>query len=322
MQRRRTVLKGIAAGAAGLALPKLATAQAYPERPVTLIVPWAPGGSTDIFMRNLAELASRHLGQRIVIDNRGGAGGTLGPAQMAANAKGDGYTIAQMPITMFRYPHMTKTNFNVLTDFTWIIHLTGYTFGVVVKADAPWKTFREFLAHAKANPGKVTYSTPGNGTSLHITMEDIAKREGIEWIQVPFKGNSEANAALMGGHVMATADSTGWAELVDAGRLRLLCTWGPKRTRRWPNVPTLTDLGWPIVSNSPFGVAGPKGMDPKVVKVLHDAFRKALEDPEFQKTLDRFDQDIIYMDSDAYARFARKTYEEEGEIVRRMGLKI
>ena len=322
MQRRRTVLKGIAAGAAGLAVPKLATAQGFPERPITLIVPWAPGGSTDIFMRNLADLASRPLGQRIVIDNRGGAGGTLGPTHMAANAKGDGYTIAQMPITMFRYPHMTKVNFNVLTDFTWIIHLTGYTFGVVVKADAPWKTFREFLAHAKANPGKVTYSTPGNGTSLHITMEDIAKREGIDWIQVPFKGNSEANAALMGGHVMATADSTGWAELVDAGRLRLLCTWGPKRTRRWPNVPTLTDLGWPIVSNSPFGVAGPKGMDLKVVRVLHDAFRKGLEDPEFQKTLDRFDQDIIYMDSDAYTRFARKSYEEEGEIIRRMGLKI
>ena len=106
---------------------------------------------------------------------------------MANNARPDGYTIAQMPITVFRYPHMTKTAFQPLTDFTWIIHLTGYTFGVVVRADAPWKTWQEFVAHAKANPGKVTYGTPGHGTSLHITMEEIARRDGIKWLQVPFK---------------------------------------------------------------------------------------------------------------------------------------
>jgi tripartite-type tricarboxylate transporter receptor subunit TctC len=115
-----------------------------------------------------------------------------------------------MPTTVFRLPHMTKTEFDPLNDFTWIINLTGYTFGVVVRADSPWKTCQEFIAYARANPGKLSYGTPG--TSLHITMEDIAAREGVKLLHVPFKGNAEATAALLGGHITASADSTGWGE--------------------------------------------------------------------------------------------------------------
>ncbi len=154
-----------------------ALAQNFPTRPVTLIVPWPAGGTTDVGLRALAAATEKHLGQPIVIENRAGAAGTLGPAQMAASAKPDGYTIAQIPITIFRYPFMTKVTFDPATDFTYIISLTGYTFGVVVKTDAPWKTFNEFLADAKANPGKLNYGTPGAGTSLHITMEQIAKQQ-------------------------------------------------------------------------------------------------------------------------------------------------
>jgi tripartite-type tricarboxylate transporter receptor subunit TctC len=299
-----------------------AFAQGYPARPVTFIVPWPPGGSTDLSMRAIATIAERHLGQRIVIENRPGVSGTMGAVQLSQNAKPDGYTISQMPITVFRLPHMMKTAFDPMSDFTWVIHLTGYTFGVVVRSDSPWKTWGELIAYAKANPGKLTYATPGNGTSLHITMEDIAQREGITWLQVPFKGFAEGNTALLGGHVMAHADSTGWAELVDTGRLRLLSTWGAQRTKRWPAVPTLMDLGYLIVSNSPYGLAGPKGMDPAVVKVLHDAFKKALEDPEYQKTLDKFDQEAFYLNSADYAAHARKTYGEEREAVKRLGLKM
>ena len=296
-------------------------AQTFPDRVINLVVPYSAGGTTDITLRALADLASKHLGQRVIVENRAGAGGTLGPAWMA-NQRPDGYTVAQMPITVFRYPHMTQTTFNPMTDFTWILHISGYTFGVVVRADAPWKTWKELIAYAKANPGKVTYSTPGNGTSLHITMEEISRREGITWTQVPYKGYAEAGQALLGGHVMVTADSTGWAEMVDAGRMRLLVTWGPKRTKRWPNAPTLKDLGYDLVQNSPYGIAGPKNMDPKVVRVLHDAFKKALEDPEYQKILDRYDQDPLYMSGDEYAKFARKLFEEEREIIKRMGLKL
>ena len=306
----------------GVLFSAAAEAQTYPNRPVTFIVPWPPGGSTDIAMRSIAVIAEKHLGGRIVIENKPGVSGTMGAQALAQGARPDGYTIAQMPITVFRLPHMMKSAFDPASDFTWIIHLTGYTFGVVVRADSPWKTWGDLVAHAKANPGKVTYATPGNGTSLHITMEDIAQREGIQWVQVPFKGYAEGAAALMGGHVDVHSDSTGWGEQVNSGRLRLLNTWGAQRTKRWPAVPTLKELGYPIVSNSPYGLAGPKGMDPVVVKALHDAFKKALDDPEYQKMLEKFDQDAFYLNSADYAALAKRSIEEERAAVKRLNLKM
>jgi tripartite-type tricarboxylate transporter receptor subunit TctC len=311
----------VAAVALASAWAGAASAQSFPTKPVTLIVPWPAGGSTDLGMRALAEGAQKHLGQPIVIENKPGASGSLGPAQMAANARPDGYTVAQMPISVFRLPHMQKVSFDPAKDFTYIIHVTGYTFGVVVKNDAPWKTFQELLAHAKANPGKVRYATPGAGTSLHLTMEQIAKQQGIKWTQVPFKGGAETNAAVLGGHVDATADSTGWGGLVDAGELRLLVTWGANRTKRWPNVPTLKDVGIDMVSNSPFGIAGPAGMDPKVVRILHDAFKKGMEEPVYQDALTKFEQEAFYLSTEDYHKFAMQKIAEEKQLVEELGLK-
>ena len=199
-------------------------AQNFPTRPVTLIVPWPAGGTTDVVMRALATATEKHLGQSLVIENRSGAAGTLGPGQMAATAKPDGYTVAQIAITVFRYPFMRKTTYDPTKDFTYIIGVTGYTFGVVVRKDAPWQTFHELLADAKANPGKINYGTPGAGTSLHITMEQIAKQQGLKWTHIPFKGNAEATTALLGGHIQVEADSTGWAPLVNTGELG---SWSP-----------------------------------------------------------------------------------------------
>lgn len=297
-----------------------AVAADFPTKPITLIIPWPPGGTTDIAMRAIAETASKHLGQPIVIDNKPGASGTLGVAAMAATAKPDGYTIAQIPITVFRLPHMTKMTFDPNKDFTYIANLTGYTFGIVVKADSPWKTFRELLDYAKANPGKIKYASPGAGTSLHITMEQIALKEGIKWTHVPFKGNAETNAAVLGGHVQASADSTGWGPLVNAGDLRLLVTWGAQRTKNWPNVPTLKESGIDIVSESPFGIAGPKGMDPKVVRALHDAFKKAIEDPAVLAMLTKFDMVPNYMDTASYQKFAAAQIVQEKAMVERLAL--
>lgn len=195
-----------------------ALAAEFPNRPVTLICPWAPGGSTDVTLRVLADSTSRYLGQPVVVENKPGGGGTVGGATMAATAKPDGYTVAQIPISVIRYPYMMKVNWDPLKDFTYVIHLTGYTFGVVVQKEAPWKTWNEFIAYAKANPGKVTYATPGAGTSLHITMETIAIRQGIKWIQVPMKGGGETTPAVLGGHVTATADSNGLGATGGCGR--------------------------------------------------------------------------------------------------------
>ena len=221
---RRSAL-ALGAGAA-LARPAAAQQDRFPDRPVRLIVPWPPGGSTDGQMRAMAEIASRHLGQPIVIDNRPGVSGTLG-ALVVKDAKPDGYTLAQMPISVFRLPQMTdRPNFDPLNDFTYVIHVTGYTFGVVVRADRPWRSWQDFVAHAKANPGKVTYGTPGVGSSLHITMEQIAERLGLQWTHVPFRGGAENQQATLSGTIDATADSTGWAPLVEAGPI-------PPAGRRW-----------------------------------------------------------------------------------------
>jgi tripartite-type tricarboxylate transporter receptor subunit TctC len=299
----------------------VAQAQQFPTRPVTLIVPWPAGGSTDIGMRALAAATEKHLGQSIVIENKPGAGGTIGPANMAGGARPDGYTVAQLPITVFRMPFIQKTTFDPTRDFTYIIHITGYTFGVVVKADAPWKTLGELIDYARANPGKINYGTPGAGTSLHITMEQIAKAKGLKWTQVPFKGGADNMNALLGGHIDVTTDSTGWAGSVDAGQARLLVTWGAGRTKNWPNVPNLKENGIDLISNSPFGIGGPKGMDPAVVKVLHDAFKKGMEEQSYKDSMAKLDQEAFYLDTAAYHAYAMKQVEEQKQLVEELGLR-
>src|SRR6476469_4281416 len=203
--------------AIGLLVSSAAGAQEYPTKPITLIVPWPAGGSTDISMRAIAESASKVLGQPIAIDNKAGGGGTVGPATMAAAAKSDGYTIAQIPITVFRLPLMQEVSWDPSKDFTYIVHLTGYTFGVTTSAEGPFKSWKDVVDYAKANPGKVTYATPGTGSSLHIGMEQIAAMAGIKLTQVPFKGGAETNAAVLGQHTMLQADMQR-----GAGKLRLL----------------------------------------------------------------------------------------------------
>jgi tripartite-type tricarboxylate transporter receptor subunit TctC len=297
-----------------------AQAQNFPTKPITLIVPWPAGGSTDVLLRALATATEKHLGQPIVIENRPGAAGTLGPIKMANEASPDGHTITQIPITMFRIPVMTKSSFDPVKELTYIIALTGYTFGVVVREDAPWKTFAELVADAKANPGKINYGTPGAGSSLHIGMEQIAKQSGVKWTHVPHKGGAELNAALLGGHIDAIADSTSWAALVNSGDFRLLVIWSPNRSRNWPNAPTLKEEGVNLILNSPYGVAGPKGMDPKVVKALADAFAKGVKEPSYAEALKKFDQELAFLDTAAYEKHVVEQIEEAKTQVQELGL--
>jgi tripartite-type tricarboxylate transporter receptor subunit TctC len=304
--------------AAGLLLAMAAHAQQYPAKPVTLIVPWPAGGSTDIYFRKLGEVASKHLGQNLVIENRPGGSGNNGPTTMAKTAPPDGYTISQLTISAFRAPHMQKVDWDPITDFTYIIGLAGYTFGIVVKADSPFKTFQDLIGYAKANPGKLSYATPGTGTSLHLAMEEVGAKAGVQFLHIPFKGYADGAIALMGGHVMVQVDSTGWAKQVDAGAQRLLATLGDKRTR-W-GAPTVKELGVDTVSNSPFGLVGPKGMQPQVVKVLHDAFKKSLDDPEYLKVLATLDQPAWYQSSQDYAKWAAETFKAERLTIERVGL--
>ena len=306
---------GLAVGAAP------ASAQDFPKRPITLIIPWPPGGPTDIELRPLAEAAGRILGQPIVIDNKAGATGTLGPATMAATAKPDGYTISQIPVTALRLPYMQKTVFDPLKDFTYIIHVSGYLFGVAVMADSQWKTWKELVAYAKENPGKLHYASPGAGGTQHLTMEELAKKHGIKWIHVPFKGAAETNAALLGGHVEVLAGGASLGPLVDAGKVRMLNVWTEQRSPRFPDAPTLLEEGEGIVSASPYGIAGPKGMDPKVVKILHDAFKQAIDDPAHMKAIESLTQPIIYKGTEEYNQFVKETIAKERKLIEELGLK-
>jgi tripartite-type tricarboxylate transporter receptor subunit TctC len=317
---RRTLL---AAGGAALASGPFSSlhAQAFPARPITLFCAFPAGGPTDVVMRAMAESASRELKQPIIVENRAGGGGTVAPIAVK-NAKPDGYTISQLPLGVFRVPHMQKApQLDSTRDFTYIVNLTGYTFGIVVPAGAPWKTFQDFVADAKKNPDKITYGSTGTGTTPHLAVEEFSAKAGIKLTHVPYKGNADLMTALLGGHVMSASDSTGWAPHVESGKVRLLVTFGSKRTKRWPQVPTLAELGYDTISDSPFGIGGPAGMDPAVVKVLHDAFRKSLEDPKVLQMLDRFDQPVIYMSSDEYAAWGRKMWDAERQTVERLGLK-
>ncbi len=307
---------------AALATPTLAQA-GFPNRPIRLLVPWLAGGATDAVFRVLAEVAGRQLGQPALIENRPGASGTLGVALMAQEARGDGHLVGQMPVTMFRLPAMSRRpTFDPATDFTWIIHLTGYVFGIVVRSDSPWQTFEQFVAHARANPGAVTYGTPGVGSSPQIGMERIGREAGAEFLHVPFRGGADTTQALLSSSISAVADSTGWAPLVQEGRFRLLVVWSGERARRFPEVRTLRECGIDLVSDSPFGLGGPKNMDPGVVRVLHDAFKTALHDPAHLAALERYDMLLRYMDSEAYANFAQRQHAEESAMVRALALRM
>lgn len=320
-QRRRSLLLAAAATAGASVAPwGAAQAQAYPSRPVTLIVPWPAGGSTDRHLRALSAIAATHLGQPIVIENRPGAGGTLGPATMAQTAKPDGYTIAQFPLGLLRVPHMQKSTWDPLTDFTFIIGISGYTFGLTVKADSPYKTFKEYIEAARKQPGQINYGSTGTGSSPHLLMEELAGNAKVQLVHVPFKGNADLQSALLGGHVMAQSDASGWDKYVDGGQMRLLVTFGEQRTQRWPEVPTAQELGYGVVSTSPYGLAGPKGMDPAVVKTLHDAFKKAMDDPRHTEVLGQLNQAMWYRNGEDYRKWAAETFVKDKALIERLGL--
>jgi tripartite-type tricarboxylate transporter receptor subunit TctC len=261
MLTRRKTLQFAASAVAMPFVSKAGWAQAYPNRPVTLIVPWGAGGGTDATLRALATATEKYLGQSIIVENRPGASGTLGPSQMAGSGKPDGYMLSQIPAAVFRMPHMTKTSYDPTKDFTYIIGVCSYIFGIVVRSDAPWKTFPELLAYAKANPGKFSFGNAGAGTGPQVTMDLIGRQQGIRWTGVPFRGLAESTTSLLGGHIDAVADS--WAQLVDEGKFRLLVTWGESRTKKWPEVPTLRELGINIVLTAPYAL-----LDRKVSRVL------------------------------------------------------
>ena len=315
---RRRLLVGAAALAAPALVSPWARAQdKFPARPITLIAPWPTGGSSDAVMRAFAESAGRALGGTVLIENKPGAGGTMGAAAML-QAKPDGYTLTQLPLGIYRLPHMQKMSFDPVKDITHIVCLTGYTFGLAAAADAPYKTLKEMVAYAKANPGKVQYGHTGTGTTPHLAIEEFAAKAGIQLSDIPYKGSAEIMQAILGGHIPLMSGTTEFAPHVKSGKLRLLATLGRERNKAFADVPTVKESGWDTVTESPFGIGGPKGMDPALVKLLHDAFRKTLEDPKVLETLDKFYMPTIYMSAADYSVYAERTFAAEKATIDRL----
>ena len=317
--RRRQLVQLAGATLVGSAFGLQAQTEAFPAKPIKLVIAFPAGGPTDITMRALADNASKILGQPVVVENKPGAGGTL-PAQGLQTAPADGYTLAQIPLGVFRLPYTTKISWDPVKDISYVLNVTGYAFGLVVPADSQLKTWTHFVAWAKANPGKLSYGSTGTLTSPHLTMELVAQKLGLELLHVPYKGSADLMQAVLGGHVMAASDSTGFAPQVEAGKLRVLNTWGAERLAKFPDAPTLKELGLDIVQNSPFGIGAPKGTPPAVVKRLHDAFKQAMEMESYKTALGRYDMVPMYMSTAQYGKFAESTFATEKALVDKLGL--
>jgi len=294
-------------------------AQAFPSRPIRLIAPSVPGGSTDVVCRAMAESVSRRLGVAVIVENKAGAGGTLG-ALALAGSKPDGYTVALLPLGVFRIALMQQTQFDPLRDVAYVAGLGGFVFGLAVPVSAPYRTLADLLEFARKHPGEVTYGHAGVGTTPHLAVEELAQKTGVQLTAVPYKGSNEALAALLGGQVAMMSGTTEFVPHVQAGRLRVLATMGAKRAAAFPDVPTLREAGVDIVNESPFGIGVPRGTDPAVIKVLHDAFRVSLDEPAVQAAYARFMLPVIPMSSAEYEAFARRTVEAERATLARLGL--
>jgi tripartite-type tricarboxylate transporter receptor subunit TctC len=312
-----------ALGSLGLAAPRLARGQGgFPDRPIRFIVPWPPGSSLDALFRSMFDIVRRDLGQQVILENRPGARGTLG-AQALLQARPDGYTLAQHHLSILRQPFLTRQpTWDPITDFAYILQVSGFLFGVVVRTDSPYRSWAELIAAARARPGRLTYSTSGVSTSNHIAMEDILARERVEMTHVPFRGAQEGVTALLGRQIDCVADAQAWRPNVEAGEFRLLCVWTRERLAAFPDAPTLKELGHDMVVTSPYGVAGPKGMDQTVVNTLHQSFRKALFDETTQAVMKRWEMPLEYLPPAEYLSFARERVAYEREMVARLRLSI
>lgn len=296
----------------------VASATTFPVKPITLLIPFPPGGGTDTHLRALSLLASQHLGQPIVIETKSGASGSVALTYLARNVKPDGYTISVVVPTSFRLPLIQKMNYEPIKDLTYISRLSGYAYVVAVKADSPWLTWRDLVNFARANPGKLTYGNAGEHSTTHLMMEQIAVAEKISWTAVPFKGDGDQILSLLGGQIDIGSPSMGVAPHVEGGKLRLLAIWTKDRASRFPNVPTLQEQGTNMVAEVPYGLVGPAGMDPAVVNAISEAFRKASAEESNKAMLRQLGQVDLYMSPAEFSDWARKSYASEQELIQRI----
>ena len=313
-------LVAAAAAAAGVTAARPARADTFPSKPITLILPFPPGGSFDPILRALCNAAGQDLGQPIVLMHKPGGGGVTGTASLATMTESDGYTVSVMHNSVIRQPLLMKTAWNPLTDFTYLIGLAGLSTGVAVAADAKWQTLPELLADAKARPGLISWGNVGAISVNRIYAERLAKAAGARFNMIPFKGGSEAFQALIGHHVDVYGDP-GFGPMAVSGKVRLLATFTEQRLKRWQQVPTVKELGHDFVIESAIGLVAPKNLDPAIAARLHAAFKKATDDPEYRRMLDEFDLTPHYRSGQAYRAYAEAQLVKEKAMLDESGFK-
>lgn len=321
MNKRRDLLLAITAVAFGLPMMSIDAhaASAFPDKPVKLIVPFPPGGSTDLIARLLAEKMSVILGQQVVVDNRAGAGGTIGISAVA-RAEPDGYTIGMATVsTHGANPAVyTKLPYDPVKDFQPITNVMSVPSVFVVSPKLPVKTMQEFIALAKSEPGKLTFASPGNGSLGHVNVEQFMDLAGIKLTHVPYKGAGQAATDALAGTVDAMTDNLPSSlPHIKSGKLRALAVLSPQRSPLLPDVPTYRELGFEAMSEGGwFGLVAPAGVPAPVIEKLMTSAHQAMQDPVFkQRTIEisgvpmantpaQFAQQIREM-MDKYARIAK-----------------
>jgi tripartite-type tricarboxylate transporter receptor subunit TctC len=314
----------LACGAALACLAAIANAQdAFPSKPISLIVPFPPGGVADIVARPVADAMSRFLNTAVVIENKAGAGGGIGMG-FVAKAKPDGYTLLLALSSISIIPEADKVTgrspMYQLDQFVPIARFTADPTVLAVRAESPWKTVQEFVADAKKRPGAITYGSSGNYGTMHVPMEMFAASADVKLLHVPYTGGGPAVVALLAGNVdaLSTGPST-VIQHVKAGKVRVLATWGDKRLVALPDVPTLTEAGFSTTFFQWAALFAPAGTPEPVLVKLREAARAAAADPRFVSAMATVETPIQYLDAPELARFWAADAQKLGEAVRRIG---
>ncbi|MDB5856698.1 MAG: hypothetical protein JWQ76_387 [Ramlibacter sp.] len=297
---RRRLLAAALALAAGAAFAQADSK--YPARPITLIVPFAPGGSTDLLARLMKKYAPRHLGQDLVIVNKPGAGATVGWNEVVAAAP-DGYTLGAVTSSAAIRPVYGDTRYNYVTALEPIAWVSTIPQVLAVRADAPWKTIEDLVRYARENPGKFTYGHSGLGNSSHVAMETLARSANVKWTQIPYNSGAQVLTGLLGGQIDATvATPVEFSGQLAAGKLRVLAVFAEKRfdAPLFRDVPTVAEKGWPVESLSWNGVAAPKNLPPAVRNHLVAGFRAIAAEPEFIEAAQQAGLAITYAGPEAF----------------------
>ena len=292
-------------------------AQEYPTKPINLLIANTPAGSVNVSLRILAGHVEKRFGQPFVISNNNGGGGSVAFG-ITAKQKPDGYNlVAGASTPLVRIPQLRQVPYKY-EDFVPILHYGTMESGLFVRADAPWKTLKEFVEYAKKNPGKVTYGVSGTGTPQHLAMEFISKQEGgIQWILVPMPGEDNS-IPLLGGHVTAASIGSVYAHHVTAGALRLLATHGERRMKTFPDVPTFRECGYDFINETVMVVAGPKGTPLPIIEKLDDAFHRSMDDPEFIKYMGTAGNVVSYRNHGDTKKYLDDAYLRLGKMIKEL----